>query len=107
MCDVREIVRLRMAGLSTRQVGIRVGVAASTVRLTLPRLQTAGLNGPEALSLSEAALGSRLFDSAAGKRPGHRRLDEPDWTQIRRELQRKHITLSILWDEYIAEHPDG
>ena len=107
MCDVREIVRLRMAGLSTRQVGIRVGVAASTVRLTLPRLQTAGLNGPEALSLSEAALGSRLFDSAAGKRPGHRLLDEPDWTQIRRELQRKHVTLSILWDEYIAEHPDG
>ncbi|SIQ85762.1 hypothetical protein SAMN05421828_110129, partial [Acidiphilium rubrum] len=29
MRDVREIVRLRMAGLSTRQVGIRVGVAAS------------------------------------------------------------------------------
>ncbi|CAG4929177.1 unnamed protein product, partial [Acidocella sp. C78] len=42
-----------------------------------------------------------------GKRPGHRRVDEPDWGRIRRELQRKHVTLSILWDEYIAEHPDG
>ncbi|CAG4929182.1 unnamed protein product, partial [Acidocella sp. C78] len=56
MRDVREIVRLRMAGLSTRQVGIRVGVAASTVRLTLRRLEAAGLDGPGALALSEAAL---------------------------------------------------
>ena len=107
MRDVREIVRLRMAGLSTRQVGIRVGVAASTVRLTLRRLEAAGLDGPGALALSEAALERRLFDGAAGKRPGHRRVDEPDWGRIRRELQRKHVTLSILWDEYIAEHPDG
>ena len=107
MRDVREIVRLRMAGLSTRQVGIRVGVAASTVRLTLRRLEAAGLDGPGALALSEAALERRLFDGAAGKRQGHRRVDEPDWGRIRRELQRKHVTLSILWDEYIAEHPDG
>ncbi|MCU4161845.1 hypothetical protein AiwAL_17365 [Acidiphilium sp. AL] len=107
MRDVHEIVRLRMAGLSTRQVGIRVGVAASTVRMTLRRLEAAGLDGPGALALPEAALESRLFDGAAGKRPGHRRVDEPDWAQIRRELQRKHVTLSILWDEYIAEHPDG
>ena len=107
MRDVREIVRLRMAGLSTRQVGIRVGVAASTVRLTLRRLEAAGLDGPGALALSEAALERRLFEGSAGKRPGHRRVDEPDWGRIRRELQRKHVTLSILWDEYIAEHPDG
>jgi transposase len=26
---------------------------------------------------------------------------------IHRELKRKHVTLSILWDEYIEQHPDG
>jgi transposase len=26
---------------------------------------------------------------------------------VQRELKRKHVTLSILWDEYIACHPDG
>jgi len=26
---------------------------------------------------------------------------------IQRELKRKHVTLSILWDEYIEQHPDG
>jgi len=26
---------------------------------------------------------------------------------IHRELKRKHVTLTILWEEYIAAHPDG
>ena len=27
---------------------------------------------------------------------------------MHRELKRnKHVTLSILWDEYIVQHPDG
>jgi transposase len=26
---------------------------------------------------------------------------------LHRELKRKHVTLSIVWDEYIAQHPDG
>jgi transposase len=26
---------------------------------------------------------------------------------VHRELKRKHVTLQILWDEYIERHPDG
>src|SRR5207237_956228 len=36
-----------------------------------------------------------------------RRHGEPDWAAIHRELKRKHVTLSILWDEYIERHPEG
>ncbi|MGY3488113.1 transposase [Bradyrhizobium sp. USDA 4011] len=39
--------------------------------------------------------------------PGRRKVAEPDWSVIARELKRKHVTLQVLWDEYIAEHPDG
>ena len=38
---------------------------------------------------------------------GHRRQVEPDWPTIHCELKRKHVTLSILWDEYIARDPEG
>jgi transposase len=31
---------------------------------------------------------------------------EPDWANIQRELKRKHVTLSLLWDEYIERNPD-
>ena len=55
---------------------------------------------------TDAALEAVLF-SGAGKKIGHRRHADPDWAAVHRELKRKHVTLTILWDEYIAHRPDG
>ena len=49
----------------------------------------------------------RSFCSPAGKKTGHRRCADPDWAAIHQELKRKHVTLTIVWDEYIAREPDG
>jgi len=106
MRQVREIVRLHEAGVSTRQIGIRIGVAASTVRLTLRRVAAAGITQGIPTEQTDAALETMLF-SGAGKKSGHRRCADPDWAAIHQELKRKHVTLTIVWDEYIARHPDG
>ena len=81
-------------------------MAPSTVRATLKRFQAAGLSWPLPDELTDAALEARLFPEA-GTKQGHRRQVEPDWASIHRELKRKHVTLSILWDEYIERDPDG
>ena len=106
MRQVREVIRLKSAGVPVREIARRVGVAASTVRLTLERLAAAGLSHPLPPDMTDAVLEERLF-AAAGSPPGGRRRAEPDWAWVHRELKRKHVTLSILWDEYIAEHPEG
>ncbi len=106
MRQVREIIRLHQAGLSTRQIGIRVGVAASTVRLTLRRVAAAGMADGVSAEQTDAALEKLLF-TGAGKKTGHRRCADPDWAAIHQELKRKHVTLTIVWDEYIARQPDG
>jgi len=77
MRQVREIIRLHQAGVSTRQIGIRVGVAASTVRLTLRRVTAAGMAEGVPGEPSDAALEKLLF-SGAGKKTGHRRCADPD-----------------------------
>jgi len=56
--------------------------------------------------MTDTALEALLF-TALGKKQGHRRHAEPDWVRMHRELKRKHVTLAILWDEYIEQHPDG
>jgi transposase len=106
MRQVREIVRLHQAGVSTRQIGIRVGVAASTMRLTLRRVVAAGMAEGIPSEQTDAALEEVLF-TGAGKKTGHRRHPDLDWAAIHQELKRKHVTLTIVWDEYIARHPDG
>lgn len=107
MRQVREILRLKLVGgLATREVGRRVGVAASTVRATVKRFQACGLSWPLPEELTDAVLEARLFAEVGTKR-GHRRQIEPDWASIHRELKRKHVTLSVLWDEYIERNPEG
>ena len=107
MRRVREMLRLsRDGGLGVREVARRSGVAPSTLREMARRFERSGLAWPLPLDLTDTELESRLY-GAAGKKQGHRRVAEPDWAVLNRELKRKHVTLQILWDEYIDAEPDG
>ncbi len=107
MRRVREILRLRLdAGLSSQEAAGRMGVARSTLREMQRRFDRSGLPWPLPLDLTDADLESRLY-GGAGTKQGHRRRVEPDWATLNRELKRKHVTLQILWDEYIDANPDG
>src|SRR5271165_994528 len=106
MRDAREVIRLKSASVSTHEIARRLGLARSTVRETLKRTETAGLGWPLPEHVTDAALEAALYASRRSKR-GHRRIAEPDWAGVHRELKRKHVTLLILWDEYIADDPGG
>jgi transposase len=107
MRQVREILQLKFVGdVSIREIARRAGVAASTVRTTIKRFQAAGLTWPLSEAMTDTALEARLF-ATAGIKQGHRRQAEPDWAEIHCELKRKHVTLSLLWDEYIERNPEG
>jgi transposase len=105
MRHVREVLRLKfVGGVPHREIARRIGVATSTVRTTIKRFQAAGLSWPLPEEMTDAGLEARLFTDAGTKR-GHRHQIEPDWASIHRELRRKHVTLSILWDEHVARSP--
>jgi len=106
MRGAREVIRLKSASVSTHEIARRLGLARSTVRETLKRAQTAGLAWPLPQDMTDGALEAALYASQRSKR-GHRRIEEPDWACVHRELKRKHVTLLILWDEYIAADPGG
>ena len=107
MRHVREVLRLKfVGGVPIREIARRLGVAPSTVRKTLDRFHAAGLSWPLPGALTDAALEAKLF-ADAGTKLGHRRQVEPDWTSVQRDLKRKHVTLALLWHEYIERYPEG
>ena len=61
MRQVRDVVRLRAARVSGNEIARRVGVASSTVPLTLKRLALPGLHCPLPAELTDAALEAQLF----------------------------------------------
>ena len=69
-------------------------------------LQVAWADLAVAETISDSDLEARIYKSAS-KKQGYRRIIEPDWASLHREMKRKHVTLSILWDEYIVGDPHG
>ena len=107
MRDVRVIIRLRfLSSLTTSEIARRLGLARSTVRETLSRFESSDLIWPLPEDLSDEGLEAALYANRRSKR-GHRRHAEPDWPAVHREMKRKHVTLLIVWDEYIAANPGG
>jgi len=104
MRQIREILQLTAAGWSLRHIGRTLGLDHVTVGDVLKRARAAGLGWPLSADWSDAALEAHLYPGNQG-RPRVR--PEPDWPQVHRELQRKGVTLEVLWAEYRVEHPDG
>jgi hypothetical protein len=59
----------------------------------------------DVIRLKSAGMPTREIARGPGTRRGYRRQAEPDWAAVHRELKRKHVTLSIVWEEYIAGEP--
>jgi transposase len=103
----REIIRLKFSAcVPTRDIARRLGLAPSTVRENLKRFEGSGLAWPLPEDISDSDLEAALYSNRRSKR-GHRRHPEPDWPAVHREMKRKHVTLMIVWDEYIAQNPGG
>lgn len=103
MRKVREILRLKAAGMSGRQIAMAIGSALSTVQTCLRRAEAAGLAWPLAEELTEAALEEQLYPREAP--PSTRPV--PDFAALHAELARPGVTRLLLWQEYKACYPDG
>jgi len=106
MRQIREILRQKWAlGLSNRQIARGCGISRPTVGEYLRRAEKAGLSWPLPAGLDDTELEAKLFPPAVAIPADQRAV--PDWAEVHRELKRQGVTLTLLWDEYKAAHPEG
>ena len=106
MRKIKEILRLKFeAGQGQRQIARSCGVGKTSVAECLARFEQSGLSWPQAGHLDDAALEHKLYPPAPVLATDSRPL--PHWPSIHRELRRKGVTLTLLWHEYKAAHPQG
>jgi len=105
MRKLKEIARLKFeAGRTFEEIASAVGVARSTVQVTLQRLQSAGVGWPWPAEVDEATLEARLYPVRPGPKPTKAL---PDFESLRGELSRKGMTRRQLWLEYRERTPGG
>ena len=105
MRKIHLILRLFFeARLSIRAIARSTHASPATVGDYIRRAKAAGLSWPVPDELDERALEARLFPRPAAPKST---TPLPDWPHVHTELRRKGVTLSLLWQEYKAEHPDG
>lgn len=111
--SVREVLRLKFElGRTDTEVAASIRCARSTVGECVRRASAAGLGAwPAVARISDAELEARLYPRSVGR--GHlptRERPLPDWSALHAEMKARgneKLTLSLLWQEYKAEHPDG
>src|ERR1700740_1844039 len=87
MRRVREILRLKYeAGATERAIARSLGIARSSVALTLERAAAAELSWPLPATLTDRVLEAMLYASA-GAPQGWRRKGEPDWNNFHPDLR--------------------
>ena len=104
MRKIREILRLKETGLSNRAIARACKISNSTVGEYLRRARTARLHWPLPEGLGEDELYQKLFPQTS-EIPSERPV--PDWGTVSQELNKKGVTLKLLWIEYRDTYPDG
>ena len=106
MRKVREVLRLKFEGGQTnRRIARSCDISRPTVADYLLRFEAAGLEWPAAAALDDTTLEHKLFAPASPAPSAQRAV--PDWNHVHQELRRKSVTLTLLWHEYKAAHPEG
>jgi len=108
MHNAREILRTKWElGLSNRQAARSAGTSPASVGNVVKRARDAGLSSfADVAALSDDALMSRLYPETSGASAAAPRT-EPDSAWIHRERSRPGVTLDLLHQEYLEQHPGG
>ena len=105
MRKIRGALRLEASGLSRRQIAASLNIGRTAARSYMDRAHDAGLSWPLPADLSDETLERLLFPPSVKLPKGQRA--EPDWALLHLELRKPNVTLSLLWEEYRAAHPNG
>jgi len=106
--DLKQVLLLHKNGMSNRQIASELGLNKETVNnyVNKAKLDELGIDG--LLSLDEPELNFRL------KGGGNTAYTDPRFEDFKTrlpylmsEMERPHVTLKLLWEEYRKENRDG
>ena len=105
MRKIKEVLRLKWANqLSDRKIAQICQISRPAVNSYVERAIAVGLSWPLPESWTDVELEKQLFPNSQKQEKDK---CVPDFAQVHQELQRKQVTLQLLWLEYREKHAKG
>lgn len=106
MKKLRELIRLKTdSKLSNRQLGAILNVSASTISYYLRGLNQADISWPLAKDLTDYKLLELVEPHCRQLRNSRVLKTEPCWKTVHKEMQYKHMTVQLIYEEYVEQNP--
>ena len=108
MLQLRRILQLKRQGKSNRSIARECGLSRDTVNIYAQRLSSSSKTVDEMLALDDEALADYFMAPPVPEQRDERRIHLSAMIpELLRELDKKHVTRRVLWEEYRAAQPDG
>lgn len=102
MEQLKQILQLKNAGIGIREIARRTGISRNSVRKYLSQI---GCNTDD---LSNKELADKAYNNEQLETGTHRKLQLFEhFKYAETELGKTGVTRLLLWNEYLAKHPDG
>ena len=105
MEKIREIIRLKEAGLSDRMIHRALFVSRPVVKEYVEKIRSAGLDYTAIRDMADESL-TEVIEGRKSASERYQTLSNL-FEHVSKELMRPGVTLQRLWQEYRSEHPDG
>ena len=107
MSKIKQLIQLHESGVSNRQIAGILGINKGTVNDYVNKLKLGGIQSSELLSFDEPVLeGKFSAGTAAFTDPRFKQFKEL-LPYFEKKLERKYVTLHLLWKEYLKKYHNG
>ena len=107
MSTIKQLLQLHESGMSNRRIAEALSLDRETVNSYVRKLGSTNMGIGELLKLDDPELeGKFIAGTAAYTDPRFEEFKEL-LPYFEKELERKHVTRYLLWQEYLYRHPSG
>lgn len=106
MSKIKQLLLLKKEGVSNRQAAELVGMNKETVNNYVKKATADELGIDGLLRLDDPILEHRLKGGSPAYTDRRFEVFKELLPYLKEEMTHKHVTLKLLWEEYVEEHPD-
>lgn len=107
MNKIKQALRLHLDGDSNRSIGRKLDLYKGTVNKYITLAESCGIPIPALLAMEEPEIERVLTGGSPAYSDGRFQDLKERLPYIASELERKHMTMYLLWREYRTGNPDG